>query len=256
MADRFHEANRRRWDAGSASWAARADTRGIWRKCHLNPSLALHSAELGWLQDIAGRSVAVLGSGDNQVVFALSGMGAKVTSVDISAQQIEVARARAAALGLTVDFLQADVVDLSALDNATFDVVYTGGHVAVWVSDLYRCYGEAARILKPDGRLIVSEYHPFRRLWKRSAGGLELGFTYFDRGPHRFEVAPDVLYPTPGELEQFEFHWTVADYISAVLSSGCRLVHVEEFDDACETWEGAPLGGLPASLLLVGCRDG
>ena len=136
--------------------------------CHRDPSLALHSTELKWLGDIAGRSVAVLGSGDNQVVFALSGLGAKVTSVDISGQQIEVARSRAAALGLTVDFVQADVVDLSSLGDAAFDVVYTGGHVAVWVSDLRRFYGEAARILKPDGLLIVSEYHPFRRVWSCS----------------------------------------------------------------------------------------
>jgi SAM-dependent methyltransferase len=256
VADRFHEANRRRWDAGSASWAHRADTRGIWKKCRSNPSLALNSAELKWLSDITGKSVAVLGSGDNQVVFALSGLGAKVTSVDISEQQIEVARSRAAALGLQVEFVRADVVDLSCLNDATFDVVYTGGHVAVWVSNLQRYFGEAARILKPDGLLIVSEYHPFRRVWKQSPNRLELGFNYFDRGPHRFEVAPDVLYVAPGELEQFEFHWTVADYISAILSSGCRLVHAEEFGDASEPWKAAPVAGLPASLLLVGRRDG
>jgi len=254
MADHFHEANRRRWDAGSASWATRADARGTWKKCHLNPALALHSAELKWLGDIADKRAAVLGSGDNQVVFALSGLGAKVTSVDISERQIEVARGRAEALGLKVEFVQADVADLSSLGGATFDVVYTGGHVAVWVSDLRRYYEEAARILKPDGLLIVSEYHPFRRVWKHSAGSLELGFNYFDRGPHRFEVAPDVLCAAPGELEQFEFHWTVADYISAILSSGCRLIHAEEFGDTGEWWEGAPVAGLPASLLLVGRR--
>jgi SAM-dependent methyltransferase len=255
MADHFHEANRRRWDAGSASWADRADARGTWKRCHLDPSLTLHSAELKWLSDIAGKSVAVLGSGDNQVVFALSGLGAKVTSVDISEQQIEVARGRAAALGLKVEFVQADVADLSSLGSATFDVVYTGGHVAVWVSDLRRYYGESARILKPDGLLIVSEYHPFRRVWKHAATSLELGFNYFDRGPHRFEVAPDVLCSAPGELEQFEFHWTVADYISAILSSGCQLIDAKEFGDASEWWEGAPVAGLPASLLLVGRRS-
>jgi SAM-dependent methyltransferase len=255
MADHFHEANRRRWDAGSASWANRADARGTWKKCHLDPSLALHLAELKWLGDIADKRVAVLGSGDNQAVFALAGLGAKVTSVDISGQQIEVARGRAAALGLKIEFVQADVVDLSSLGDGTFDVVYTGGHVAVWVSDLRRYYREAARILKPDGLLIVSEYHPFRRVWKHSATSLELGFNYFDRGPHRSEVAPDVLRSAPGELEQFEFHWTVADYISAILSSGCRLAHVEEFGDSCEGWEGAPVAGLPELLLLVGRRD-
>jgi SAM-dependent methyltransferase len=256
MADQFHEANRRRWDAGSASWAHHADTRGIWEKCHRDPSLALDPAELKWVSDVSGKSVAVLGSGDNQAVFALAGLGAKVTSVDISEQQLNVARSRASALGLQVDFVRADVVDLSSLRDETYDVVYTGGHVAVWVSDLCRFYGEAARILKPDGRLIVSEYHPFRRVWKDSPSHLEVGFNYYDRGPHRSKVASDVLYTAPGELEQFEFHWTIADYISAILSSRCQLIHAEEFGDTSESWEGAPVAGLPATLLLVGRRCG
>jgi SAM-dependent methyltransferase len=102
MADRYHQANRLRWDAGSASWAHRADTRGIWKECHLDPSLALRPSELKWLSDVAAKNVAVLGSGDNQVVFALSGMGAKVTSVDISEPQLDVARHRAAVLGLDI----------------------------------------------------------------------------------------------------------------------------------------------------------
>jgi len=255
MVDHFDEANRRRWDVGSASWAHRADTRGIWKRCHLNPALALHSAELKWLSDVAGKHVAVLGSGDNQVVFALSGMGANVTSIDISEQQLDVARSRAAALGLRVDFVRADVVDLSYLDDAAFDLVYTGGHVAIWVSDLQRYYGEAARILKPHGMLIVSEYHPFRRVWKRSPISLELRFNYFDRGPHRSEVVPDVLSAEHGELEQFQFRWTVADYITAILVSGCQLVHAEELGNAVDEWEVAPMSGLPAALLLVGRRD-
>jgi hypothetical protein len=90
-------------------------------------------------------------------------------------------------------------------------------NVAVWVSDLRRYYGEAVRILKPDRPLIVSEYHPFRRVWKKSPSHLEVAFNYFDREPHRSEVAADVLYTAPGKLEQYEFHWTIADYIHFVL---------------------------------------
>jgi SAM-dependent methyltransferase len=255
MPNSFHEANRRRWDAGAASWAHHADTRGIWRKCHREPTLALHAAELAWLSNIAGKNVAVLGSGDNQVVFALSGIGAKVTSVDISEKQLNVARHRASELGLDVDFLRADVIDLSALHDEVYDVVYTGGYVAPWVSDLRRYYAEAARILKPGGRLIVSEYHPFRLVWRKPSSHLDVGFNYLDRGPHRSEVGPDILYLTPGELEQFEFHWTIADYISAIISSGCELIHAEEFGDTSESWEGAPMAGLPAGLLLIGRRS-
>ena len=55
---------------------------------------------------LAGKKVAVLGSGDNQAVLALSGLGAKVTSADISEQQLDVARHRTAVLGLNVKFIR------------------------------------------------------------------------------------------------------------------------------------------------------
>jgi ubiquinone/menaquinone biosynthesis C-methylase UbiE len=186
----------------------------------------------------------VLGSGDNEVVFALTGMGARLTSVDISAKQLEVARQRADELGLLVTFLRSDVTDLSALADATFDVVYTGGHIAVWVSDLKKFYAEATRILKPGGRFIVSEYHPFRRIWKAEKNRLELSNNYFERGP----------FTCDGWVgKQYEFQWTVGDYITAVMEAGCELVAVEEFGSHSDgDWEIPPLTALPRVLLIVG----
>jgi len=119
---------------------------------------------LEYLDGLSGTRVCVLGSGDNQVVFALAGLGAAVTSVDISQNQLDIAMKRSDELGLMVSFVRADVTDLSSLATASFDVVYTGGHVAVWVADLAKYYSEAARILRPNGLYVVNEYHPFRRI--------------------------------------------------------------------------------------------
>ena len=179
----LHSANKDRWEAASEHWRRAADSRGLWHRCPTEPELVLSHMELQYLAGIAGKRVCVLGSGDNQVVFALAGLGAFVTSVDISHNQLQVAQHRSRELGLTIRFLQADVTDLSALTTDSFHAVYTGGHVAVWVADLVKYYGEAGRILAPSGLLFISEYHPFRRIWKESKTNLSVKSRYLDRGP-------------------------------------------------------------------------
>jgi SAM-dependent methyltransferase len=251
MTNDFHRANRERWEAGSARWAEMADSREIWRRCPSEPGLVLCDRELELLREVKGQRVCVLGSGDNQVAFALAGLGARVTSVDFSRNQLDVASRRAAELGLAIDFVQADVTDLSAFGNGRFEAVYTGGHVAVWVSDLARYYGEAGRVLAPGGLFIVNEYHPFRRVWRRLPDRLVLGTTYFDRGPHGQRLTADILEPVPGPYPTYEFHWTVGDYIGAVIAAGCRIVLVEEHGEECGDWEGAPMAGLPEFLLIA-----
>jgi hypothetical protein len=84
MTNEYHGANRNRWEASAENWARGADSRGIWRRCSTEPSLVLSPVELEYLSDVKGKRVCVLGSGDNQVVFALAGLGAEVTSVDIA----------------------------------------------------------------------------------------------------------------------------------------------------------------------------
>ncbi len=154
-------------------------------------------------------------------------------------------------MGIAVDFVQADVTDLSVLSDGSFDVVYTGGHVAVWVTDLNRYYAEAARIVRAGGLFIVSEYHPFRRIWAESAASLLVQSRYLDRGPFEHQYTDDVLSRAAGSLTCYEHHWTIADYLNAVIAAGCRIVCVDEFGEHVGAWEGAPMQGLPEFLLIV-----
>lgn len=278
----MHEANRRGWDAAADQWQAGIDARVAWRNIPGDIRIALDDVELKHLGDLAGRSACVLGSGDNLVAFALAAAGARVTSVDISQAQLDIAAGRAEELGLSIVFHRADVTELGSLSGPDgpadlsdssgssdisgpsgpfdpdeppgggFDIVYTGGHVAVWVSDLKRCYGEAIRILKPGGLFMVNEYHPFRRIWKHSAGPLKQEYHYFDHGPLTYDRSED-LSGGPGPLPSYEFHWTVSDMVRAMLDGGCELTAMGEYGDGRQDWEGtAPLEKLPTNLLLVG----
>jgi ubiquinone/menaquinone biosynthesis C-methylase UbiE len=243
-----HEANQAFWDASTNWWKEKEDQRGLRMKACQDPPLVLSPAEMPFLTDVDGRDVCVLGSGDNEVAFALAGLGGHVTSVDISERRLAVAADRARTLGLHLAFLQADVTELSTLEDNSFDLVYTGGHMSVWVSDLQRYYAEAVRILQPDGLFVVHEYHPMRRMWL-DADGPEPRHRYLNRGPYRYASAEG--------LPTFEYHWTVADPIQAVVDAGCRIVKVDEHGEKIEDefWMKANLDKLPAYLLIVGRKD-
>lgn len=245
--NKIHEANRIFWNKSAEGWARRTDERGLWHQCHCDPALVLTPGELRFLRDVKGKKVCVLGSGDNEVVFALAGMGARVTSVDISEAQLKIAAQRAETLGLEVAFLGADVTELDELGDEAFEVVYTGGHVSVWVSDLPRYYAEAVRILRADGIFIVNEYHPFRRVWQDETDDLALHYNYFDRGP--FE------YTSTEGVSQYEYHWTVSDHIQAVLVAGCELSQVAEHGQGYDEWRRTNLRRLPEYLLIIGRKS-
>ena len=243
-----HEQNRACWNSWADWWRKKADQRGIWQKCHRNPELVLSPGEMRFLSDVRGKDVCVLGSGDNEVAFALAGMGATVTSVDISEKQLEIAEERAGILGLDVSFLRADVIDLSSIPDGRFDVVYTGGHISVWISDIAKYYAEAVRVLRPGGLFIVNDYHPIRRMWHESDGPTPR-YRYFNRGPYE--------YPTDKGLTQVEFHWTTADHIQAVVDAGCTLVKVAEHGECEEKEEYATFvpSTLPMYLMIVGRKE-
>jgi len=248
----WHQDNRTQWEARAEAWASRSEADGSWLAAAADPQAFLDAEELPWLGDLAGQDVAVLGSGDNLAVFALAAMGARVTSVDISAVQLRIAAARAATLGLDIRFERRDVTELQGFAEESYDLVYTGGHVAVWLADLPRCYREAGRILRPGGRLVVNEYHPFRRIWRWQAEELIQDYSYFDRGPHTEERDDLNVACCAGPLRSHEFHWTVSDYANAVIQAGLRLVTMREYGEGQEWWEQCPVGPLPLHLLLVG----
>ena len=256
----IHESNRACWNGWAEWWGRRGDEKGVWRKCHRDPTLVLSPAEMRFLGDVRDKDVCVLASGDNEVVFALAGMGARVTSVDMSEGQLEVARERARVIGLEVTFLRSDVTELAAIEDNAFDAVHTGGGVAVWISDLRKYHAEAVRILKPGGVLVVNEFHPIRVLFSDETPWNELD-DYSNRGPF--------TYITKEGFKGREHHWTVADHIQAALATGCELVTVEEHDgtpadriqDEMDEREGNVSGEsssprVPKHLLIVGRKRG
>lgn len=211
----------------------------------MEPDLAFEGGALELIRqavgdDLAGKEVCLIGSGDNYAAFALAGLGARVTSTDISQKQLDVAADRARQLELDISFIQADAANLEPLASSRFDLVCSTNGFLVWIADLRGVFDEVFHILGPGGFYVFYDIHPFLRPWKDQIRPLEMAKPYWATGP--FEDL---------ESGAFEFNWTLAGLLNPLAQSGLALWRVMESParDA-RFWQGhSYLPGTDARLL-------
>lgn len=113
---------------------------------------AEHAAVVALLPDLAGRQALDAGCGTGRYLRVLSGRGATVTGVDLSAPMLASARTSANRL------VRANLCELP-LASCSMDVIVCGLALGD-VEDLALAIREMARVLRPGGRLIYSVVHP------------------------------------------------------------------------------------------------
>ncbi len=55
------------------------------------------------------------------------------------------------------------------------------------------------------------------------------------RGPLAYDAEADVFGASPARLPQYEFHWTVSEFLRAVRDAGLGVVEVDEFGSGRES---------------------
>ena len=170
----------------------------------------IHSA----LPDLRGKRVCVPSSGDNVAAFGLHLLGARVTSVDLSARQIANAKAIAVARGWDIEFICDNSMELGKIGDGAFDLVYTSNGVHVWISNLTAMYRNFSRILKPGGHYIFFETHPAIRPFDDRTYDIKIKKDYEEIGPF-------------GEVPTYG--WRTQDFINAIISSGFAIREMREF---------------------------
>jgi ubiquinone/menaquinone biosynthesis C-methylase UbiE len=116
---------------------------------------AIHEA----LADRPFRSLLDLGTGTGRMLELFGPHIERGLGIDLSQPMLAVARSRLERAGLRhVSVRQADIYDL-ALPRDGFDVVLIH-QVLHYLEDGARAIAEAARVLRPGGRLLVIDFAP------------------------------------------------------------------------------------------------
>jgi SAM-dependent methyltransferase len=127
----------------AANWALDEIVWGVW---------AVGDDQLNVIGDVAGLDVVELGCGTAYFSAWLARRGARPVGVDVTPVQLETARRMMAETGIEFPLVEADAAE-TGLPDASFDLALSEYGASIWV-DPYRWIPEAARLLRPGGRLV------------------------------------------------------------------------------------------------------
>jgi SAM-dependent methyltransferase len=127
----------------TSAWAAAEITWGLFE---------VPERELGVLGDVAGLDVIELGCGTAYFSAWLARRGARPVGVDLTGAQLSTARRCQQQFAVVFPLIEADAAAVP-LRAASFDLVISEYGASVWC-DPQRWVVEAARLLRPDGRLV------------------------------------------------------------------------------------------------------
>jgi SAM-dependent methyltransferase len=198
----YVEPGRRNW-AGEPNW-------GIW---------SVPETEAHVLPDVAGLDTIELGCGTGYVSAWLARRGARPTGIDNSTEQLRSAAAFQAEFGITFPLIHGDAEQVP-LSDASFDLAISEYGASIWC-DPYRWIPEAARLLRPGGRLIFLVNGTILMLCvpdeENTPAGTALLRDYF--GMHRFEWPFD---------QSVEFHLGYGDWIRLLRRHGFEIENLIE----------------------------
>lgn len=172
----------------------------------------------------------------------LAALGAEVTVFDISADNCRYAMELAAAAQTSIGY---EVVDVLEIDlekyGGYFDVVFMEGGVLHYFHDIDEFMRIMYALLKPDGRLICSDFHPLTKImdvlsFQRPTMG------YFSNEILEAEMPHAKFYA--GEIRQ-QFPkcrlrlYTLGEIINAVIAAGFTLKRFDEHP----AWTNSELPG-------------
>ena len=196
----------------TASWAQEEITWGMFK---------VPESQIGVLGDVAGLDVLDLGCGIAYFSAWLVRRGARVVGVDVTPAELATARRMQAEFGLSFPLVEASAEDVPLAD-ASFDLVLSEYGASIWC-DPAAWIPEAARLLRPGGRLVFLCNSTLVILCSRDEGPAEERLARPQFGMRRFEWDGGV-----------EFHLAHGDWIALLRSAGFDVERLVELQAPAE----------------------
>ena len=235
--DEYTAANREAWNEAAPRHAAHNNAR-LLEACRDPDFVTFRRDLLETLTrvGVAGKHVIQLGCNNGRETLSLRNLGA-ARSVGVDAAEAFLAHGRQLleAAGATddVELVRADIYDLPAEFDASFDIVLTTIGVIGWLPDIEAFFRIVASLLKPGGRLVMEEMHPVLLMYEPNpdTGISTVEYSYF--GGQCWKETRGLDYYGGTEYESkpnYSFMHRLDEILMAGIDSGLGLAYFKELD--------------------------
>ena len=205
-----------------------------------------------YFDSFEGIKVANICGSCGKKAIPLALLGADVTVFDISEDNKKYAVEVAAAANTEITFEVGDVLDIDLGRYAEyFDVVFMEGGILHYFHDIDEFMKMMNAILKPGGKIICSDFHPFTKIYDSLKLEQPTG-SYFSTDIFEGEMAHARFYDEEirKSIPKCSYRkYTISEIINSMLRNGFSL---KQFDEH-PSWEDEKLPGEFTAIGIKHC---
>ena len=244
--------NKKAWEHNTYDfWCSHNGSPGkLAEKLTADPQRALRRFA-AYFDTFEGIRIANICGSCGKKAIPLALLGAKVTVFDISEQNRHYALEAAACAGVCLDYQACDVLEIDmARYGSCFDVVFMEGGILAYFHDIDQFMGIMHNLLKPGGKLILSDFHPFTKIMDT----LDLQqptMSYFAANVYEGEMAHARFYDaeTRRNFPKCSYRkYTLSEIINATLDAGFALRRFDEHPAWVKT-------DLPGEFTMIAAKE-
>jgi len=185
---------------------------------------------------LTGKVVAQLPCNNGRELLSLIGLGAqKGFGFDISDAAIAEANELKAISNLNAEFYRTNILDIDDSFNDSIDFIYISEGSLQWYASLYDYFKIVTKLLKPNGKLLIYEIHPFAYYFEHQtdrdkAITLDDFISYFEKGPFTYKKGLDYIGQTDYDAKDCCWYMhKFSDILNAILQNCLHIENIEEY---------------------------
>lgn len=176
--------------------------------------------------------IANICGSNGRKAIPLALLGADVTVFDISEENEKYALELADCANVKISYEVCDIFDINIEKYGEyFDVIYMEGGVLHYFNSINRLMDLLSNLLKCNGKMILSDFHPFRKVINKQIVERTKG-NYFDSEMHNDDIAYKQYCEKEDEFPDVLLrYYTLSEILNSIIKADLKLCEFNEHPD-------------------------